>query len=133
MKLKHFFLSIIISLFFIGCSKEADDAYSSDGFKPSDINYTWKETTTGLTIRISGVSSSANGKGVVVSVGTAYPSGASGGTAMTEVEHKSGGYWDAYNNTYYPSGNWVQGNIIGMAMNAAKTEFKIGSKVYKRQ
>ena len=133
MKLKHFFLSIIISLFFIGCSKEADDAYSSDGFTATDINKTWKETTTGLTIRISGVSSSANGKGVIVSVGTAYPSGASGGTAMTEVEHKSGGYWDAYNNTYYPSGNWVQGSVIGMSMNAAKTEFKIGSKVYKRQ
>lgn len=133
MKLKHFFLSIIISLFFIGCSKEADDAYSSSGFTATDINGTWKESTTGVIYRISGVTSTANGKGVVVNVGTAYPSGAVGGTAMTDVEHKNGGYWDAYNNTYFPSGSWVQGSAFGMSMTTTRNEFKIGSKVYKRQ
>lgn len=79
--------------------------------------------------------SSSIGKGQLITSGTAYPSSAVGGFPMTVIEHQSGGYWDAYNNTYYTTngGKWVQGNIIGLAMNSSKNEFKIGTAVNKRQ
>jgi hypothetical protein len=61
------------------------------------------------------------------------PSGAVGGTCMTEVEYHDGGYWDAYNWTYYDNGSWSQTSVIGLAMDDNKESFKIGSAVYIRQ
>ena len=124
-------LAVFTSMLF-GCSKDAEDAANSSGFSAADINGTWKEGTTGFTVRISGVSSGSMGKGTVYATGTAFPASALGGTCMKEVEFIRGGYWEAYNQSYTGS-SWYQSQVIGLAMNDAKTEFKIGTKVYKRQ
>ncbi len=128
-------LSFFLSFIFVNCSQYAEDAANSDGFSAEDINGKWKEGTTGLVINISGVTDSSLGKGQLITSGTAYPSSAVGGYPMTEVEYHTGGYWDAYNNTYYTTngGKWIQANIIGLAMNSSKSEFRIGTVVYKRQ
>jgi hypothetical protein len=128
----------LIALFFIsymlitGCSKEAEEAADSSGYSPSDINGTWKESKTGLTVRISGVSSSAMGTGIITDVGTAMPVGATGGACLKEVEYIRGGYWEAYNYTYYTNGTWGQTSVAGLAM-TSKSQFKIGTAVYTRQ
>lgn len=128
-------LILVLGLFLAtGCSQDATDAYNSDGdFSASDINGTWKESNSGFTVRISGVGSSAMGSGTVIATGTAMPSGATGGTCMTEVEYHDGGYWDAYNWTYFDDGSWNQTSVIGLAMSDDKSQFLIGSAVYRRQ
>jgi hypothetical protein len=132
MRMKMFVCVALIASVMMGCSKDAEDAANSSGFSASDINGIWKETTTGFTVRISGVSSSSMGYGTVYATGTAFPNSALGGTCMKEVELIRGGYWEAYNQTYTGS-SWYQSNVIGLAMNDSKSEFKIGTKVYKRQ
>ena len=128
MKNKNKLIFFCLAIFFMSCSKDATDAANSSGsFSPSDINGTWKEGTTGFTVRISGVRSGGSGSGTVAATGTSFPSGALNGTCMKQVEHQSGGYWDAYNQSYN-NGSWYQGSVIGLAMNDAKTEFKIGTK-----
>ncbi len=132
--MKNYLLYLMISFVFLGCSKDATDSAGSDStFTDSDINGRWKESSTGLIIRISSTSSSVYGNGYVDAVGTAYPSGALNGRCMSEVELVSGGYWEAYNWTYYPGTGSVKGSVIGLAMNDARTYFKIGSKFYYRQ
>ncbi len=133
MKPKHFLLALMTSVIFMSCSKEATDAANDGDVDPSSINGTWRETTTGVTVSISGVSSTSNGTGYLTDCGTVYPSGALGGTVMTVVEYQSGRYWDAYNNTYYSNGTWSQASVIGLTMNENMNEFLIGSKVYVRQ
>nr|MBC7611315.1 hypothetical protein [Pseudopedobacter sp.] len=134
MKTKILLFATVIIMAFVGCSKDADDsANSSAGFKGNEINGTWKETKSGFIVKISGVSGSALGNGVVLATGTAFPAGAKGGTCMKEVEHISGGYWNAYYYNYFDNGTWKQSGVIGMAMNDAGKEFKIGSAVYVKQ
>ncbi|POY36412.1 hypothetical protein C3K47_11740 [Solitalea longa] len=135
-KLTKLFLLVLSVFALVSCepaSEYAEDASESGGFYATDINGTWKETKTGLVIRISGVTSSTSGTGVLTNAGTAFPSAAVGGTPLTVIEHQSGGYWDAYNNTYYTNGTWGQTKVVGLAMNDAKTEFRIGTAVYKKQ
>ena len=116
-------------------SLDANDAYTSGGaFNVSDINGKWRESNSGLTVVITGVSATTTGTGKVTSSGSlGWPSAALGGNYLTEVEHQNGGYWDAYSHTYYNSGNWIQSGIVGLAMNDNKQSFKIGSAVYVRQ
>lgn len=132
--MKKLFLFLTV-LFLASCSEDATDAYNSDSsFVASDINGTWKETNSGLTVVISGVSSGSTGNGKVTSSGNlGWPSAAIGGNYLTEVDYQDGGYWDAYSHTYYDSGNWVQSGIAGLAMNDNKKSFKIGTAVYVRQ
>jgi hypothetical protein len=124
-------------LFLVSCEESIDatDAYNSDSsFESKNINGTWKESNSGLTIVISGVTSSSGGTGKVVSSGSlGWPSAAIGGNYLTEVEYQNGGYWDTYSWTYYNSGNWQQSGIVGLAMNDSKQSFKIGTAVYVRQ
>lgn len=61
------------------------------------------------------------------------PAGAINGTVLQEIDHIQGGYWNAYNYTYYDNGTWAQTSVVILAMSDDKTEFKIGSAVYKRQ
>lgn len=136
---KQFFLSktaaalfICAALIFSGCSKDAEDSANSASQSPGNINGTWK-TTGGFIVKISGVSASAMGRGTVSAVGNSFPSSASGGECMSEVEYIRGGYWEAYFNTYFTSTGWKRGGVVGLAMNDAGTEFKIGSAVYVRQ
>lgn len=124
---------VIASCIFTSCSKEATDAANDNNVDAELINHTWRETSTGLKIRISGVTKTSAGNGVITDCGTAYPASALGGTPMTVIEYQSGRYWDAYNNTFYPPSTWQQGSIIGMTMNQSGTEFQIGSKIYVRQ
>lgn len=126
-------MTVIVSFFFISCSKEATDASNDTDVAATEINDTWRETSTGLKIRISGVTSTSSGSGVITDCGTAYPASALGGTAMTVIEFQSGRYWDAYNNTFYPPSTWQQGSIIGLTMSTDGSQFKIGSKIYIRQ
>lgn len=119
-------------LLFSACSKDAEDSANSASQSPGNINGTWKATG-GLIIRISGVSASAMGRGTVTAVGNSFPSAAAGGECMSEVEYIRGGYWEAYFNTYFTSTGWKRGGVVGLAMNDAGTEFKIGSAVYVRQ
>jgi hypothetical protein len=134
--MKKLFLFLII-LGLLSCEESADanDAYNSGGaFAASDINGTWRESNSGLTIVISGVSNSMMGTGKVTSSGSlGWPSAAVGGNYLTDVEHHNAGYWDAYSHTYFDSGNWVQTGIAGLAMNDDKESFKIGTAVYVRQ
>lgn len=132
--MKKLFLFLAI-LCLASCSEDATDAYNSSGsFSASDINGTWKETNSGLTLVISGVSSSAMGNGKVTSSGSlGWPSAAIGGNYLTEIEYHNGGYWDAYSHTYYDSGNWYQSGVAGLAMEDNKSSFKIGTAVYVRQ
>lgn len=124
---------VVITLLFTGCSKDAEDAANSNGsFSASDINGSWKETKTGVVVYISGVSSYGSGSGKLTNCGTAFPAGALNGIVMKQVEHQAGGYWDAYNQSYYNNA-WYQGNVIGLAMNDAKTQFKIGTAIYVKQ
>lgn len=117
----------------ISCSKDAtDSANSNSGFSDSDINKTWKETTSGFVLRISSTSTTVYGNGYVSETGTSFPASAVGGRCMSEIERKQGGYWEGYNWSYNGS-TWVKGSIIGMAMNDAKTYFKIGTKIYYKQ
>jgi hypothetical protein len=132
MKMKMFLCFAVFTTLLLGCSKDAEDAANSSGFSASDINGIWKETTTGFTMRISGVSASGMGYGTVYAIGTAFPASALGGTCLKEVELIRGGYWEGYNQTYTGS-SWYQGSVIGLAMTDSKNEFKIGTKVYKRQ
>jgi hypothetical protein len=89
--MKNYLLYLMISFVFLGCSKDATDSAGSDStFTDSDINGRWKESSTGLIIRISSTSSSVYGNGYVDAVGTAYPSGALNGRCMSEVELVSG-------------------------------------------
>ncbi len=123
---KILFFVLFISL--QSCSEIADDAAeSSEDFSNADIEDTWKHNASGLVIKISG------GNATVVSVGSAMPSGAKGGTCMKEIEHLQGGYWDAYNYTYYTNGTWSQTSVVGLAMSDDKKEFRIGTAVYTRQ
>jgi hypothetical protein len=122
----------VITLVFSGCSKDAEDAANSASQSPGNINGSWKATT-GLIIKISGVSSSAMGKAVVTAVGTSLPAAALGGECMSEIEYIRGGYWEAYNNTYFPGTGWKRNNVVGLAMNDSGTEFKIGTAVYVKQ
>lgn len=133
MKLRHLFMLVMVGCFFISCSKEATDAANDSNVNATKINGTWRETSTGLKIRISGVSSNSSGTGVITDCGSAYPASALGGTPMTVVEYQSGRYWDAYNNSFYPPSTWQQGSVIGLAMNESGSQFLIGSKVYVRQ
>lgn len=132
--MKNVFL-ILAFLCLASCSEDATDAYNSDGsFAASDINGTWRESNSGLTVVISGVSNSSSGNGKVTSSGSlGWPSAAIGGNYLTVIEYQDGGYWDAYSHTYYNSGNWVQSGIVGLAMNDNKESFKIGTAVYVRQ
>ncbi|MES2372039.1 MAG: hypothetical protein V4557_05630 [Bacteroidota bacterium] len=137
--LRHSFLGKTVSailffsvLLFSSCSKDAEDAANSASQSPGNINGTWKATG-GFIVKISGVSSSADGRGIVVAVGNSFPSTATGGECMSEVEYIRGGYWEAYFNTYFTSTGWKRGGVVGLAMNDAGTEFKIGSAVYVRQ
>lgn len=119
---------------FTNCSVDADNSANSDGpFNGSDINGSWKEAKSGFIVKISGVTSTSYGSGIVSATGTAFPSGAKGGTCMKEVEYIQGGYWNAYYYNYFDNGTWKQTGVIGLAMNDAKTEFKIGSAVYVKQ
>lgn len=133
MKQRFFILTLCLAVLFSSCSEFATDVSDDDGYSATDINGTWKETTTGVTIRISGVTSSGSGSATLTNRGTVFPAGAVGGTIMKQVEYQSGGYWDAYNQSYTTSGTWVQGSIIGLAMRSNKREFLIGSKVYQKQ
>ncbi|MGC4232501.1 MAG: hypothetical protein QM594_05925 [Niabella sp.] len=63
----------------------------------------------------------------------AMPAGAVGGYPLTEIEYIRGGYWEAYNNTYYGPGDWRQANVVGVAITDNKNQFRIGSAVYERQ
>ncbi|NCI52089.1 hypothetical protein GWC95_19345 [Sediminibacterium roseum] len=133
MKIKILSLCFAVAVLFSGCSKDADDAYNSSGsFSATDINGTWKEPTSGVVVTISGVTSGGSGSGRLTNVGSAFPAAALNGICMKQVEHQSGGYWDAYNQSYTGS-TWVQGSVIGLAMNDDKKSFKIGSKSYYRQ
>jgi hypothetical protein len=123
-----FFSMLLIS----SCSKDAEDSANSASQSPGNINGTWKEKG-GLIIKISGVSSSAQGRGTVSAVGNSFPSAAAGGECMSEVEYIRGGYWEAYFNTYFTNTGWKRGGVVGLAMNDAGTEFKIGTAVYVRQ
>ncbi len=133
MKLKILSLCFVaFSLLSMGCSKDAEDAANSDGsFSASDINGSWKEGTSGVIVTISGVTTGGSGSGKLTNVGSAFPAAAVNGIVMKQVEHQSGGYWDAYNQSY-TGGSWYQGSVIGLAMNDAKTQFKIGTKIYVR-
>ncbi len=126
--MKKLFLFLTVLCLF-SCSEDATDAYNSDeAFEASDINGTWRESNSGLTVVISG------GNGRVTSSGSlGWPSAAIGGNYLTEIEYQNGGYWDAYSHTYYASGNWIQSGIVGLAMNDNKQSFKIGTAVYVRQ
>lgn len=126
-------LPVLVGLTLLGCSEFATEASRSSGFSATDINGTWRESSSGLVIRISGVSSSYNGSGRLTSAGTAYPSAAVGGYPLREIEHQSGGYWDAYHYTYNHNGTWSQTHVVGMAMTSDKKSFKIGSAVYRKQ
>jgi hypothetical protein len=120
------FSLLVIS--FQSCSEIADDAaQSGESFTNADIEHTWKHNASGLVIRISG------GNATVVAVGTAMPSGAKGGICLKEIEHLQGGYWDAYNYTYYTNGTWGQTSVVGIAMTDDKKEFRIGTAVYTKQ
>jgi hypothetical protein len=114
------------------CSKDAEDSANSTAQAASNINGSWKEKG-GVIIKISGVSSSAMGRGTLTAVGGSFPASAAGGECMSEVEYIRGGYWEAYFNTYFTSTGWKRGGVVGLAMNDAGTEFKIGSAVYVRQ
>lgn len=133
MKLRRLLMLVIVSCFFISCSKEATDAANDDNVRAEEINGTWRETTTGVKIRISGVSSNSAGNAVITGCGSAFPASALGGTPMTVIEYQSGRYRDAYNNTFFPPSTWQQGSIIGLAMNESGSQFLIGSKVYVLQ
>lgn len=131
----HFIGAILLcmGLLFSGCSKDAEDAANGSSQSPSTINGTWK-TSGGFIVKISGVTASAMGRGIVNAVGTSFPSAALNGECMSEVEYIRGGYWEAYNNTYYPGTGWkTKTSVVGLAMNESGKEFKIGSAVYTRQ
>lgn len=131
-QVKILFLAILFA--FASCSEDANEAANSTaGFSATDINGTWKVSPSNLTINISGVSESNYGSATITSVGTAMPSGANGGEVLREIEHIQGGYWNAYNYTYYDNGTWAQTSVVGLAMSDDKSEFKIGSAVYKKQ
>lgn len=129
---KFLFMAILFA--FASCSEDANEAANSNaGFSASDINGTWKVSPSNLTIRISGASDANYGTATITSVGTAMPSEANGGEVLREIDHIQGGYWNAYNYTFYNDGTWAQTSVVGLAMSDNKSEFKIGSAVYKRQ
>jgi hypothetical protein len=129
---KILLLTILFS--FSSCDEDAEDAYASESSaSATDINGTWKVTASNFVIRISGASSSNFGTATIISVGTALPSGANGGNPLKEIDYQQGLYWNAYNYTYYPDGTWVQTSAVALAMSEDKSQFKIGSAVYKRQ
>ncbi len=131
--MKKLFLLSMIAILFIGCSKDAEDsANSTNSFKDEDINGIWKESGSGVAFRITGTSSTVYGNGYLNQAGNVFPSSAVGGRCLSEVEMVRGGYYEAYNWTYTGT-TWVKGGVIGLAMNDAKTYFKIGSKFYYRQ
>lgn len=131
-QVKILFLAIFFA--FAGCSEDADEAADSDaGFSAADINGSWKVSPSNLTIRISGASDSNYGTATITAVGTAMPSGANGGQVLREIDHIQGGYWNAYNYTYYTNGTWGQTSVVGLAMSDDKSQFKIGTAIYKRQ
>lgn len=133
MKARSLLAPALLGLMLLGCSEFATEAANSGGFGATDINGTWREASTGLVMRIDGVNSGKAGSGRLTSAGTAYPSSAVGGYPLKEVEHQSGGYWDAYHYTYTSSGQWNYTHVVGLAMTSDKKEFKIGSAVYRRQ
>jgi|LauGreDrversion2_2_1035103.scaffolds.fasta_scaffold27836_2 hypothetical protein len=131
-QVKILILTVLFAL--TSCSEDANNsANSTAGFSASDINGTWKVSPSNLTIYISGASETNFGTATITSVGTAMPSGANGGQVLQEIEHIQGGYWNAYNYTYYTNGTWAQTSVVGLAMSDDKSQFKIGSAVYKRQ
>ena len=119
-------------LLLASCSKDAEDSANSTDQAASNINGNWK-TTGGLIVKISGVSATAMGRGILTNVGTSFPASAVGGECMSEIEYIRGGYWEAYSNSYFPSSGWSRAKEVGLAMNDAGTEFKIGTAVYVRQ
>ena len=124
----------LLAVLAMGCYSDfATAAAQSGGFSANDINGTWRHSASGVVISISGVGSSSAGTGRLVNGGTAYPSGAAGGDVLREVEHQSGGYWDAYHYTYNHNGTWSQTHVVGMAMNEDKQSFMIGTAAYVRQ
>ena len=119
---------------FISCDEDAEDAYnSSSSANAGDINGTWKVTASNFIIRISGASSNNSGIATIVSVGSAMPSGANGGNPLKEIDYQQGLYWNAYNYTYRTDETWTQTRAVALSMSEDKSEFKIGSAVYKRQ
>jgi hypothetical protein len=125
---------IALSMALAGCESEfARAMFGAEGFKASDINGTWRHDASGIVVMISGVGNNSPGTGYLMSGGSHYPSGATGGQVLRTVEHQSGGYWDAYHYTYQTNGQWVYTHIVGLAMTDDKKEFRIGSAVYRRQ
>lgn len=123
------FVSVLL---LASCSKDAEDSANSADQAASNINGNWK-TTGGFIVKISAVTSRTMGLGIVTNVGTSFPASAVGGECLSEIEYIRGGYWEAYNNTYFPGTGWKRSSVVGLAMNDAGTEFKIGSAVYVKQ
>jgi hypothetical protein len=124
----------LLGLLVLGCYSDfATAASRTGGFSAGDINGTWKHDASGVVISISGVGASSMGTGILTNTGNVYPSGAQGGQVLRQVEHQSGGYWDAYHYTYNHNGQWVQSHVVGLAMTSDKQSFMIGSASYRRQ
>jgi hypothetical protein len=123
----------LLALTLAGCSDFATMMAGVKGFSAGDINGTWKHMDSGVTVSISGVSDYGSGSGRLTAAGSVYPSGAVGGNVLREVEHQSGGYWDAYHYQYSTSGSWHMTHVVGLAMEEDKKSFRIGSAVYVKQ